>query len=113
MTTRRRGSESRSVRSLGPDTCSIAAEPASDDGWGLDPVSASLEGRVESCEEVVEVCGDEAGGFGYSGVLAVHDEGHEEDGPGEILRGDLKDDEADATVAVILGEDVGKGEDEG
>lgn len=76
-------------------------------------VLASAECGPNACEEIEQVSCDETGELAECSALAVDDEGHKQQGEGQVLRIEVHNEEANLTRWVVLGECVGVCEGKG
>lgn len=83
------------------------AKPPLHDGRRGDEIPAAAEGRVDARQEVVHVCGEQAGGLLEGHGRAGHDEGHEQHGVGEVGDRDRHDEDGYFAGAVVLRVGVG------
>ena len=85
---------------------SICSEKALDWRRRLDPVPPSLECRIQSCHEIVEMSGNDTCALLHSALRSTHDQGESKHSPRQILDWNLQDDEVGFLSSVVLCEGV-------
>jgi len=91
---------------------SIRAKETLDRCWSLNVISSALESGVKARQEVVQMCGNDAGAMLQCHLHSTHDKGEGEHCPWEQFNRDLNNDKVCLFPTVVLCEGVDEGEDE-